>query len=50
MIHIDSYHDQRIARDATSMQQLAEWGMHAFQLSMPRIKDRMKLRNVVKVK
>jgi hypothetical protein len=30
------------ARDATSMWQSAEWGMKAFQLSMPRLKDCMK--------
>jgi hypothetical protein len=29
-------------RDATSMCQSAEWGMRAFQLTMPHLKDRMK--------
>ena len=28
-----------VNRDATSMQQLAEWGMRMFQSSFPRIKD-----------
>jgi hypothetical protein len=41
LIHINNHHDRQIARDATSMRQSAEWGMHAFQSSMPRIKDRM---------
>ncbi len=31
-----------MAHDATSMWQSAEWGMRAFQLSMPRLKDCMK--------
>ncbi len=31
-----------IACNATLMQQSAEWGMQAFQSSLPRIKDRMK--------
>jgi hypothetical protein len=45
LIHIPNYRDRRIAQDATSMGQSAEWGMHAFQssTSMPRIKDRMKV-------
>jgi hypothetical protein len=42
LIHIRSYRARSIARDATSMRQSAEWGMRAFQSSMPRIKDRMK--------
>ena len=42
LIHIQSYHVQRIARDDTSMRQSAEWGMGAFQSVMPRIKDRIK--------
>jgi hypothetical protein len=42
LIHIQSYRARSIARDATSMRQSAEWGMRAFQSSMPRIKDRMK--------
>ena len=42
LIHTQSYRAQSIARDATSMRQSAEWGMRAFQSSMPRIKDRMK--------
>ena len=41
-IHIRSYRAQNIACEATSMRQSAEWGMRAFQSSMPRIKDRMK--------
>ena len=31
-----------IVHDATSMWQSAEWGMRAFQSSMPRLKDCMK--------
>jgi hypothetical protein len=42
LIHIRSYCVQSIARDATLMRQSAEWGMRAFQSSMPCIKDRMK--------
>jgi hypothetical protein len=42
LIHIRNYCARSIARDATSMRQSAEWGMRAFQSSMPRIKDRMK--------
>jgi hypothetical protein len=42
LIHIQNNPAQRIAHDATSMRQSAEWGMRAFQSSMPRIKDRMK--------
>ncbi len=43
LIHIEDHQEQRIARDATSMQQSAEWGMRAFQSSMPHImKDWMK--------
>ncbi len=30
-----------MVRDATSMRQSAEWGMQAFQSSMPRLKVRM---------
>jgi len=41
LIHINNHHDRQIARDATSMRQSAEWGMRAFQSSLPRIKDRM---------
>ena len=41
LIHITNHHEQRIARDATSMRQSAECGMRAFQSLMP-IKDRMK--------
>ena len=33
--------DIAVARYATSMRQLAEWGMHAFQASFPRVKDRI---------
>ena len=40
LIHIENHADRNIARDATSMRQSAEWGMRAFQSSMPRIKDR----------
>jgi hypothetical protein len=42
LIHIEDHQERRIAREATSMRQSAEWGMRAFQSSMPRIKDRMK--------
>ena len=31
-----------INREATSMRQSAEWGMHGFQASFPRSKDKMK--------
>ena len=31
----------RIQLEATSMRQAAEWGMHSFQSSFPRIKDRL---------
>jgi hypothetical protein len=41
LIHIRNNIDREIARDATSMRQSAEWGMRAFQASMPRLKDRM---------
>jgi hypothetical protein len=34
--------ERGISRDATSMQQSAEWGMRALQSSMPRLKDCMK--------
>jgi hypothetical protein len=34
--------ERGVARDATSMRQSAEWGMRAFQSSMPRLKDHMK--------
>ena len=33
--------DLVIQRDATSMHQSAEWGMHSIQSSFPRIKDRI---------
>jgi len=42
LLYIRDYHKQNIARDATSMRQSAEWGIRAFQSSMPRMKDRMK--------
>jgi hypothetical protein len=42
LIHIPNYRDRGIAQDATLMWQSAEWGMRAFQSSMPHIKDRMK--------
>ncbi|MFM6171140.1 MAG: hypothetical protein ACKPB4_03205, partial [Sphaerospermopsis kisseleviana] len=42
LIHIHDYAERQVAKDATSMRQSAEWGMRAFQSSMPRIKDRMK--------
>jgi hypothetical protein len=41
LMHIPNHRQQRIACDATSMRQSAEWGMHAFQSLMP-IKYRMK--------
>ena len=42
LIHICVYYKRNVARDATLMRQSAEWGMRAFQSSMPRMKDRMK--------
>jgi hypothetical protein len=42
LIHIHNCSERNIARDATSMRQSAEWGMRAFQSSMPRMKDRIK--------
>jgi hypothetical protein len=30
----------QINKEATSMHQSAEWGMHAFKASLPRLKDR----------
>jgi hypothetical protein len=42
LIHIEDHWEQGIACNATSMEQSAEWGMRAFQLSMPRLKDWMK--------
>jgi hypothetical protein len=42
LIHIEDPQERGVARDATSMRQSAEWGMRAFQCSMPCIKDRMK--------
>ncbi len=35
LIHTEDCVEHRIAHGATSMQQSAEWGMRAFQLSMP---------------
>jgi hypothetical protein len=42
LIHFESDAEQRIACDVTSMQQSAEWGMHAFQSLMPCLKHWMK--------
>ncbi len=42
LIHIEDYMERRMARDATSMWQSVEWGMRAFQSSMPRLKNCMK--------
>jgi hypothetical protein len=42
LIHIEDCMECGMARDATSMWQSVEWGMRAFQLSMPRLKDCMK--------
>ncbi len=42
LIHIEGCMERGIARDATSMQQSAEWGIRAFQSSMPCLKDCMK--------
>jgi hypothetical protein len=42
LIHIEDCVERGIASDATSMWQSAEWGMRAFQSSMPRLKDCMK--------
>jgi hypothetical protein len=41
LIHIKDRVERGMARDATSMHQSAEWGMRAFQSSMPRLNDRM---------
>jgi hypothetical protein len=41
LIHIEDRVEREMAHDATSMRQSAEWGMWAFQLSMPRLKDCM---------
>ncbi len=42
LIHIENRVEHGMARDATSMRQSADWGMRAFQSSMPRLKDCMK--------
>jgi hypothetical protein len=42
LIHIEDCMERGMARDATSMRQSAEWGMRAFQLSMPCLKECMK--------
>ncbi len=42
LIHIENHWERNIACNATLMRQSAEWGMQAFQSSLPRIKDRMK--------
>jgi hypothetical protein len=42
LIHIEDRRGRVIARNATTMRQSAEWGMRAFQSSMPRLKDWMK--------
>jgi hypothetical protein len=42
LIHIEDRVERGMDRDATSMWQSVEWGMQAFQSSMPRLKDRMK--------
>ncbi len=42
LIHIKDCMERRITHDDTSMQQSVEWGMRAFQSSMPRLKDCMK--------
>jgi hypothetical protein len=42
LIHIEDCVERGIACDATSMRQSAEWGMRAFQSSMPCLKDPMK--------
>ncbi len=41
LIHIEDWVEHGMACDATSMHQSAEWGMRAFQLSMPRLKGCM---------
>jgi hypothetical protein len=41
LIHIEDRVERGMAPDATSMRQSAEWGMRAFQSSMPRLKDCM---------
>jgi hypothetical protein len=42
LIHIEDCMERGILRDVTVVQQSAEWGMRAFQLSMPCMKDCMK--------
>ena len=42
LIHIEDRVECGMACDATSRRQSAEWGMRAFQSSMPRLKDCMK--------
>jgi hypothetical protein len=42
LIHIEDCMECGMARDATSMRQSAQWGMMAFQSSMPCLKDCMK--------
>jgi hypothetical protein len=37
LTHIEDWVERGMARDATSMRQSAEWGMRAFQSSMPRL-------------
>jgi hypothetical protein len=41
-IHVEERVERRMARDSTSMRQSTEWGMRAFQSSMPCLKDHMK--------
>jgi hypothetical protein len=41
LIHIEDRVERGMDHDATSMRQSAEWGMQAFQSSMPCLKDRM---------
>jgi len=42
LTHIEDRQERGVARDATSMRQCAEWGMRAFQSSMPCIKNLIK--------
>ncbi len=36
----------RLAAEATSMRQSAEWGMRTFQSSFPRVKDRIEFESI----
>ena len=38
--------EMNLAVEATSLCQAAEWGMHAFQSSFPRVKDRIEFESI----